>query len=119
MFLNTFGINEKRISTVLNNATDTGSPLLNCRGRHGDHKTFEHRGMIVMDHINLFKVVEYHYLRKEVKYEYLPKELNVAEMYRMYNERCAKKVYQLERHAFYYRVFNIKFLQPLTSSPNS
>lgn len=72
-----------------------------------------------MDHINLFKVVEYHYLRKEVKYEYLPKELNVAEMYRMYNEWCAKKVYQLERHAFYYRVFNIKFLQPSTSSPNS
>lgn len=45
MFLNTFGINEKRISTVLNNATDTGSPLLNCRGRHGDirHLNIEER----------------------------------------------------------------------------
>lgn len=68
-----------------------------------------------MDHINLFKVVESHYVRKEVKYEYLPKELNVAEIYRMYNEWCAKKGYQLESYAFYYRVFkecfNLKFQQ--------
>ena len=69
-----------------------------------------------MDQINLFKVVESHYVRKEVRYEYLPKELNVAEMNRMYNQWCAQKGYQQESCAFYYRVFkecfNLKFQQP-------
>ena len=69
-----------------------------------------------MDHIRLFKVLEYHYVRKEVRFEYLPKELDVAEMYRMYSEWCAKNDYRLKNYTFYYHVFkecfNLKFQQP-------
>ena len=40
MFFNTVGTNVKRIHTVLN-VTDTGAPLLDGRGRHGNHKIYE------------------------------------------------------------------------------
>lgn len=116
MFLNTLSINEKRVRTVLNNTTATGAPLVDGRGKHGNHRTCEEREKLVMDHIKLFKVVESHYVRKEAKYEYLPSDLSVAEMYRMYNEWCAKKSYPLEDYKFYLRVFNerfaLKFQQP-------
>ncbi|XP_057305163.1 uncharacterized protein LOC130642101 [Hydractinia symbiolongicarpus] len=116
MFLNTLGINKKRVRTVLSNVTDTGAPLVDGRGRHKNHKTSEEREKLVIEHISCFKVVESHYVRKDAKYEYLPKELSVAEMYRMYSEWCSKKGYTLENYAFYYRVFkekfNLKFQQP-------
>ena len=116
MFLNTLGINEKRVRNILNNITATGAPLVDGRGRHRNHKTCKDREETVMNHIKLFKVVESHYVRKEAKYEYLPKELNVAEMYRMYCKWCAEKGKTLESYSFYYRVFNerfnLKFQQP-------
>ena len=116
MFLNTLGISEKRIRTALANVTDTGAPILETRGRHGNHKTSQEREETVIKHIKQFKVVESHYVRKESKYEYLPAELSVAEMYRMYTVWCSNENYALESYDFYFRVFkerfNLKFQKP-------
>ena len=69
-----------------------------------------------MDHIQLFKVVESHYVRKESKYQYLPDKyqylpdtLNISEMLRMYTEWCDEQGINAENYVFYKRVFNEHF----------
>ena len=113
MFYNTLVIDEKRVRSVLKNKTTTGTPILDRRGRHGNHRRCEEREGYVKEHIKQFNVVESHYVRKGSKFEYLPAELSVAEMYRMYNNWRIEKGYPKEDYAFYHRVFtecfNLKF----------
>ena len=77
--------------------------------KHDHHANCEERQKNVMDHIQLFKVVESHYVRKESKYQYLPDTLNISEMHRMYTEWCDEQGINAENYAFYKRVFNENF----------
>ena len=104
MFLNTFAIDEKRIRNLLQNKTETGTPIGELRGRHQNHVRIDERVKPVMEHIMTFKVAESHYVRRDSKYEYLPSELNVSEMYQMYKELREGKNYPLEIFTIVYSV---------------
>lgn len=115
MFLNTLSIDEKRVRTVLRKKTVTGTPLIDRRGKHQNHKTKEKERNFVIKHIKTFQVLESHYVRKESKYEYLPLGLTITAMHRMYNECQETKNYPEVTYQFYASVFhecfNLKFQQ--------
>lgn len=115
-FLNTLSIDEKRVKTALAKKSVTGSIEPDMRGKHENHATSEIRQERVMEHIELFKVVESHYVRKDTKYQYLPDDLNITRMHQMYVQWCEEKNFVAENYAFYKRVFNehfdLKFQKP-------
>jgi len=86
------------------------------RGTHENHANSKERQEKVIKHIQLFQVVESHYVRKDTKFEYLPDTLNITGMHRLYLEWCAEKDYIPENYSFYKRVFhehfNLKFQKP-------
>ena len=122
-FLNTLAVDEKRVRRALAKKTEAGTVKTDSRGKHEHHANCEERQKNVMDHIQLFIVVESHYVRKESKYHYLPDKyqylpdtLNISEMHRMYTECCDEQGINAENYAFYKRVFNehfdLKFHKP-------
>ena len=108
-FLNTLAVDKKRVRTALAKKVVAGTVKTDSRGKHNHHANCEERQKNVMDHIQLFKVVESHYVRKESKYQYLPDTLNISEMHRMYTEWCDGQGINAENYAFYKRVFNEHF----------
>ena len=107
---------KKEYVQLLQKKTEAGTVKTDSRGKHDHHANFEERQKNVMDHMQLFKVVESHYVRKESKYQYLPDTLNISEMHRMYTEWCGEQGFNAENYAFYKRVFNehfdLKFHKP-------
>jgi len=115
-FLNTLSIDEKRVRTAIAKTTNAGALEPDFRGTHENHANSKERQEKVIKHIQLFQVVESHYVRKDTKFEYLPDTLNITEMHRLYLEWCAEKDYIPENYSFYKRVFhehfNLKFQKP-------
>ena len=92
---------KKEYVQLLQKKTEAGTVKTDSRGKHNHHANCEERQKNVMDHIQLFKVVESHYVRKESKYQYLPDTLNISEMHRMYTEWCDEQGINAEKYAFY------------------
>lgn len=65
----------------------------------------------------MFRTIDSHYVRKESNCEYLPEHLSVAEMHRLYIQRCEEHGHQPQQYLIYYKVvkssFNLKFQQPI------
>ena len=70
-FLNTLAVDEKRVRAALAKKKEAGTVKTDSRGKHDHHINCEERQKNVMNHIQLFKVVESH-VRRESKYQYLP-----------------------------------------------
>lgn len=89
------------------------------RGRHGNrpNKISEEAVNLVHLHINLFPRVESHYCRSSTTRLYLNADLNVARMYRLYNEWMADKdpklLVSLRRYRYIFNHdFNLFFHRP-------
>ena len=75
-------INYWKDRVVFQNRTETDTT---SRERQGNKRTREVRECYLIEHIKLFKVIEFHLVRKEMKCEYLG-DLSITGIYQLYKE---------------------------------
>ncbi|XP_072181409.1 uncharacterized protein [Diadema setosum] len=110
MFMNTLGITEKQIRTVLNKKNPV-TGVLGREKRGGNQKPEPEKRQKILEHLSKFPRVESHYCRSSSTCEYLSGDLTKRKMYRMFckeNPGCAS--YSLYRTVM--REQNLKFHRP-------
>lgn len=89
-FLNTFGISDRYVYTA-RRKTDSHDILeADLRGKAKNRAISEALLDDVRAHIKSFPTIESHYLRVQTKRQYLKSSLSLAEIYRLYVEKCVK-----------------------------
>lgn len=112
MFLRTFSITEKYLSTVLNKKlkADSGIVEKDKRGKHPPVNTTPLEVLkSVRSHIEKFPRYESHYSREKSKREYLGSEINITTMFRMYTDECDERGIQKCSEWKYREVFSKEF----------
>lgn len=119
-FLNTLGISERTLRTVIENRTKNdalGQAPQDNRGKHDKHPSLP--GEIlesVRNHINSVARIESHYLRANTSREYIDVGLTVAELHRDYQrirEADNKPFANYDKYfRIFYTEFNISFFVP-------
>lgn len=114
MFMNTLGISERQIKTVVAKHRNDGSLEGEKRGgRQGvwvDHDA--QRRLSVRNHIKRFPSMESHYCRSKSAQQYLSSDLNLDKMYQLYKEEHGT---ESASRSLYYKVLKemkLKFHVP-------
>ena len=115
MFLNTAGITERQVRTVLQKTDKHGILQKEKRGKRTSHQVMNDAIMRqkMKEHINRFPRMESHYCRAKTSDQYLSSNLTVLKMYELYKNETKEP----ERGSFslYYTVFKelgLKFHTP-------
>lgn len=91
MFLNTLGIAERQVRTVLGK-TKSGTGVLGRERRGGTQKPQIQKRQKIIEHLQCFPRVESHYCRSSTTCQYLSEELTKRRMFNMFeneNPGCA------------------------------
>jgi hypothetical protein len=88
---------------------EEGKGYQDKRGTPKIQKIPETAKAYIRDHINSLPKVPSHYCRSSSSKEYLDPSLNVAEMYRLYKEKCNIDNIEPRTHNAYYTIFNRDF----------
>lgn len=119
MFLNTFSVTEKYLSTVLNKKLSGNSGIVTSdkRGKHPLANTTPLEVIEgVRSHINMFPRYESHYSREKNKREYLGSEINITTMFKMYGDECNErgntKCSEWKYREIFNKEFNLSFHPP-------
>ena len=79
----------------------------NGRGKHDSHfKRKDEDGQFVIDHINLFPVVDSHYYGTKTSKKYIKPGLNIQKMYDLYKYKCSSNTCSADKSFFYRYNFN-------------
>ena len=115
MFLNTVGISERQVRTVLKKKDRYGVLQNESRGRRTSYQAEKDAKMRqkIKDHINRFPRMESHYCRAKTSDQFLSPTLTVSKMYELYE----RETESTERGSFalYYSIFKemgLKFHSP-------
>lgn len=109
-FTNTLGINDRPIRTVIEKMNNSGIVDAELRGkqkRHGNISVDLLNG--VRNHIKSIPRIESHYIRKQSSREFIEGGKNVTDLYRDYQEECAKKGISFVKLHKYRQIFNEEF----------
>lgn len=116
LFINTLGISERTVRTVLAKCESTGVIKKDRRGGRcsADIVKDEANRKLIRDHINRFQRVESHYCRKDTTREYLHSDLTLRKMYTMFIEELGsntdKPCFTSYRAVF--KTMNLSFHRP-------
>ena len=111
MFLNTLGISDRQIRTVLERKKHSKTGVLGKDRRGGTQNPQPHKRQQIVEHLQRFPRVESHYCRSSTKATYVSGDLTKRKMYRMFkqaNPNCAS--YSLYKTVM--REQNIKIHRP-------
>ena len=116
-FLSIFNVGEKRIRTLLNKHSPTGTPVHDQRGKTAPAVKFSDEAVnVVREHINQLPAVGSHYTRaKSPHRKYLTPDLNVRKLYVLYQDYVhenypdIKAVTESKYRAVFKEEFNIGF----------
>lgn len=106
-FVNTLGIDQKRIYYCFSNLTieNSGVPLPRKKGKYTKWCTPPEKVEEVRQHIRSFPTMESHYCRASSEKKYLPPDLTLAKMFRYYLEDFKNPV----KISLYRKIFNSEF----------
>lgn len=86
--INTLGITERKIRTVIQGKTETGMAPIDNRGKHSNHrKTNPEVLASVRNHINSIPQIESHYVRSDTSREFIDRGLTISEIHRNYSSQ--------------------------------
>ena len=110
MFLNTLGIAERQVRTVLGK-TKSGTGVLGRERRGGTQKPQIQKRQKIIEHLQCFPRVESHYCRSSTTCQYLSGELTKRRMFNMFeNENPGCASYSLYKEVM--RELKLKFHRP-------
>lgn len=108
--INTLGITERRIRTVIQGKTTTGMAPIDNREKHSNHhKTDPGVLASVRNHINSIPRIESHYVRSDTSREFIDGGLTISEMHRHYSSQRTITNLQAANYDTYSRIFNTEF----------
>lgn len=117
-FISMNGISRGKIDYILKQLKTTGKVPKYKKGKHDNrpHKLSDIVVEAIRNHIKSFKGRESHYSKKDSTKTYLPSELNVAKMFKMFQEEndhvCSLESYR----TIFNNEFNISFGYPRTDT---
>lgn len=121
MFLNTLGIKERTVYTVIDKY-NKGNAITDLRGKHANrpHKTRSDTEQSVIEHIKSFPCIESHYLRQKTNRQYLSQDLNISKMHRLYKVWFSENEYfpnvkvasEYQYNQIFNSQFNLSFFRP-------
>ena len=126
-FLNIFNLGEKRIKTVLEKQSRTGTTTPDRRGEGPPAVTIsDARVEVAKEHIEKLPTVSSHYTRaKSPNRKYLTQDLNIKKLYTLYQDYATENYPDLEpvSESKYRKIFNeeynIGFAPPKTDTCNT
>lgn len=108
--INTLGITERRIRTVIQGKTETGMAPIDNRGKHSNHRKTDPEVLAsVRNHINSIPRIESHYVRSDTSREFIDGGLTISEMHRNYSSQRTTANLQAANYDTYSRIFNTEF----------
>lgn len=107
-YLSTLDISSKRIEYFYKKVVSGEKPS-DQRGKFKHTKIQDTDRDFIRNHIKSFPRIPSHYCRATTSAEYLEPNLSVAEMYRLYKERCTADGISPQTLNFYRRIFNSEF----------
>lgn len=118
-FMGILDVSKDRLKRIAREHVSTGQLPKEKRGGDRRRATYEGRRCSVKEFIQKLRGVESHYCRsKNIQRQYLPSELNIAKIFKMYNESVDDrlKVKKTFFREIFLRCFNIGFGTPATDA---
>lgn len=113
-FVNTLGIDQKRIYYCFKNLCEpnSGTPRPRQKGKHIKRFTPPEKLEEIRNHIKSFPVVESHYCRSSTEKKYLASDLTLRKMYNFYLEQATEPLKFCMYNKIFNEEFNYSFFKP-------